>query len=133
MFLRIISESVWRNPRRKLVMLAALALGVMVATATLNVLFSAGDRLAREFRSFGANVLVVQQDDTLALENTTGRDFRPVEECVYLRVADLPKLKTIFWRNNILGFAPILSLPVEARGERVVAVGKWVAETHLLA
>ncbi|HEY4682195.1 MAG TPA: ABC transporter permease [Candidatus Acidoferrales bacterium] len=133
MFLRIISESVWRNPRRKLVMLAALALGVMVATATLNVLFSAGDRLAREFRSFGANVLVVPQDDTLALEIPTGRDFRPVEEGAYLRVADLPKLKTIFWRNNILGFAPILSLPVEARGERLVAVGTWFEETLLLA
>ncbi len=27
--------------------------------------------------------------------------------------ADLGKLKTIFWRHNIVGFAPILEVPVE--------------------
>jgi putative ABC transport system permease protein len=35
-----------------------------------------------------------------------------VSEGAYLSEADLGKLKTIFWRNNILGFAPILETPV---------------------
>ncbi len=140
MFLRIIGEAIWRNPRRKLIMLAALALAGMVATAMLNVLLDVGDRLAREFRSFGANILVVPQGDTLALETPMGADFRPVEEGAYLRISDLPKLKTIFWRNNILGFAPMLTVPVEARpdaigarGEKVVAAGTWFEETLPLA
>ena len=32
----------------------------------------------------------------------------------YLPEADLPKLKTIFWHNNIMGFAPFLEVPVQA-------------------
>ena len=31
----------------------------------------------------------------------------------YLPQSDLGKLKTIFWRNNIVGFAPFLDVPVE--------------------
>src|SRR5216684_818106 len=43
-----------------------------------------------------------------------GVDYRPVNAGAYLPEADLPKLKTIFWRNNIIGFSPILEVPVEA-------------------
>ncbi len=139
MFFRIIGESIWRNPRRKLIMLVGLALGVMVATAILNVLLDVGDRLAREFRSFGANILVLPQGDALALESAVAADIRPVNEGAYLRLSDLPKLKTIFWRNNILGFAPVLTVPVEARPqgivgrtEEVVVAGTWFEETLLL-
>jgi putative ABC transport system permease protein len=31
----------------------------------------------------------------------------------YLSEGDLGKLKTIFWRNNVIGFAPFLDVPVE--------------------
>ncbi len=72
-----------------------------------------GDRLAREFRSLGANLLVTPQADTLPLE-IGGVDYRPVDSGVYLSEADLGKLKTIFWRNNIIGFAPFLDVPVAA-------------------
>jgi len=41
---------------------AALALGMAVATATLSVALDVGDRLAREFRSLGANLLVNRRD-----------------------------------------------------------------------
>jgi putative ABC transport system permease protein len=36
-----------------------------------------------------------------------------VDEGAYLQEADLGKLKTIFWRHNILGFTPFLDVPVE--------------------
>jgi putative ABC transport system permease protein len=41
-----------------------------------------------------------------------GVDYRPVDAGAYLPVADLGKLKTIFWRNNVMGFAPFLDVPV---------------------
>ena len=87
--------------------------GMAVATATLTVALEVGDRLAREFRNLGANLLVTPQSDTLPVE-IGGVDYRPVDEGAYLREADLGKLKTIFWRHNILGFTPFLDVPAYA-------------------
>src|SRR2546428_5579858 len=112
MFFRLVADSFSRRLTRKLVTAGALALGMAVATATLSVALDVGDRLAREFRSFGANLLVTPQADTLPLE-VGGVDYRPVSEGAYLPEADLGKLKTIFWRNNIIGFAPILETPAD--------------------
>lgn len=111
MFFRIVSDSFGRKPRRKLLTAAALALGIAVTTATLTVALDVGDRLEREFRALGANLLVTPQADTLPLE-IGGVDYRPVSEGAYLPAADLGKLRTIFWRNNITGFAPFLDVPV---------------------
>ncbi len=112
MFLRIVAESFARSPRRKFITGAALALGMAVATATLTIALSVGDRLAAEFRSLGANLLVTPKADTLPLE-VGGVDYRPVNAGAYLPVDDLPKLKQIFWRNNIVGFTPFLDVPVD--------------------
>ncbi len=106
MFARLVAESFVRNPRRKILTAAALVVGMAVATSTLTVALDVGDRLAREFRSFGANLLVTPQSDTLPVE-IGGVDYRPVDEGSYLQEADLGKLKTIFWRHNIVGFTPV--------------------------
>jgi putative ABC transport system permease protein len=114
MFLRIVADSFGRRPRHKLLTGAALALGMGVATAALSVSLDVGDRLAKEFRSLGANLLVTPQADSLPLE-IGGVDYRPVNAGAYLPEADLGKLKTIFWHNNIVAFAPILEVPVRVR------------------
>jgi putative ABC transport system permease protein len=135
MFLRLVADSVTRRPRQKLLTTAALALGMAVATAALSVSLDVGDRLAREFRSLGANLVVTPQADSLPLE-IGGVDYRPVHAGAYLPESDLPKLKTIFWRNNIVAFAPILELPVEEENpskqtlakpqtNRVQLIGTW--------
>jgi putative ABC transport system permease protein len=102
--------------------MAALALGMAVATAALTVSLDVGDRLAQEFRSLGANLLVTPLADSLPLE-IGGVDYRPANAGAYLPEADLGKLKTIFWRFNIMSFAPILDVPVDA-----VAVNNTAAE-----
>src|SRR2546430_16140500 len=85
------------------------ALGMGVATATLSVALEVGDRLAREFRSLGANLLVTPKADSLPLE-IGGVDYRPVNAGAYLPESDLFKLRTIFWRNNIVALPPALEL-----------------------
>jgi putative ABC transport system permease protein len=113
MFLRLVADSFTRRPRRKILSMAALAMGMAVATAALSVSLDVGDRLAKEFRSLGANLLVTPQADSLPLE-IGGVDYRPANAGTYLPEADLGKLKTIFWRFNIMAFAPILDVPVQA-------------------
>jgi putative ABC transport system permease protein len=117
MFLRLVADSFGRRPRHKLLTGAALALGMGVATAALSVALDVGDRLAKEFRSLGANLLVTPQADSLPLE-IGGVDYRPVNAGAYLPEADLGKLKTIFWRHNIVGFAPILEAQAQYLDER---------------
>jgi len=127
MFARLVGQSFIRNPRRKLLTAAALAVGMAVATATLTVALEVGDRMAREFRSLGANLVVTPQSDTLPLE-IGGVDYRPVDEGAYLNEADLGKLKTIFWRHNILGFTPFLDMQAIVYGTREVhttLIGTW--------
>ena len=117
--------------------LAALALGMAVATAALSVSLDVGDRLALEFRSLGANLLVTPEADSLPLE-IGGVDYRPANAGAYLPEADLGKLKTIFWRFNIKAFAPILEVQVKAApydmdyvsdtppGPAYTVIGTWV-------
>src|SRR6267143_3682020 len=112
MFLRLVADSVTRRPRQKLLTTAALALGMAVATAALSVSLDVGDRLSQEFRSLGANLLVTPQADSLPLE-IGGVDYRPVNAGAYLPEADVPKLKTIFWHNNVIGFAPMVEIQAD--------------------
>jgi putative ABC transport system permease protein len=114
MFLRLVADSIRRRPRHKLLTGAALALGMAVATAALSVSLDVGDRLSHEFRSLGANLMVTAQADTLPLE-IGGVDYRPVNAGAYLPESDLPKIKTVFWHNNIIAFAPILEVRVASR------------------
>ena len=113
MFLRLVADSFTRRPKRKMLTMAALALGMAVATAALSVSLDVGDRLAQEFRQLGANLLVTPTADSLPLE-IGGVDYRPANAGAYLPESDLGKLKTIFWRFNITSFSPILEVPVEA-------------------
>jgi putative ABC transport system permease protein len=137
MFLRIVSDSFTRKPRRKMLTAAALALGMAVATATLEVSLDVGDRLAREFRSLGANLLVTPVSDTLPLE-IGGVDYRPVDAGAYLPEGDLGKLKTIFWRNNVMGFAPFLDVPVHIAAvglqdnSRAELIGTWYSHAVMV-
>jgi putative ABC transport system permease protein len=129
MFIRLVADSFSRRPRHKLLTGAALALGMAVATAALSVSLDVGDRLAREFRSLGANLLVTPQSDSLPLE-IGGVDYRPVNAGSYLPESDLGKLKTIFWRNNIVAFAPMVEtqahvLPTGGNWSEISLIGTW--------
>lgn len=123
MFLRLLYQSFRRQQRRKLLAGVALTLGVAVATAMIAVATDIGDKLNRELRSFGANIVVYPEEDTLDVE-VGGVNLKPVTAGAYLKEADLPKIKAIFWRHNILGFAPFFPVRGEiaarsARSKRV--------------
>ena len=133
MFLRLVADSFGRRPRHKLLTGAALALGMGVATTALSVALDVGDRLAKEFRSLGANLLVTPQADSLPLE-IGGVDYRPVNAGAYLPETDLPKLKTIFWHNNIMAFAPVLEVRAEALpfAREDGQLGNWIDDVPLV-
>jgi putative ABC transport system permease protein len=111
MFARFVYESFRRQKRRKLLAGAAITLGVTVATAMIAVATDIGDKINRELRTIGANLLVTPEEDTLDVE-IGGVNLKPPSDGAFLNEADLPKIKGTFWHNNITGFAPMLPVNV---------------------
>ena len=72
-----------------------------------------GDKINRELRRYGANLVVIPQEDTLDVE-IGGLNLKPASDGAYLDEAGLPKIKGMFWRNNIVGFAPMLPVTANA-------------------
>jgi putative ABC transport system permease protein len=111
MFGRLVYESFRRQKRRKILAGVAITLGVGVATAMIAVATDIGDKISRELRNYGANLVVTPQEDTLDVQ-IGGVDLKPPSDGAYLNEADLPKIRGTFWHHNIVGFAPMLPVSV---------------------
>jgi len=128
MLVRIIRESLVRRRRRKLLSFAAVALGIAAATTVATIAIDVGDKVSRELRSFGANISVTPAADGLPVA-VGGVDYRPAGEGAFLAESDLVKLKRIFWRHNIVAFAPFVYAPATIAGRPTVAIGTWFDES----
>jgi putative ABC transport system permease protein len=130
MFLRLVYQSFLRQRRRKLLAGLAITLGVAVATAMIAVAADIGDKINRELRTFGANIAVYPDTDTLDVE-IGGVNLKPATDGAYLNEADLPAIKGTFWRHNILGFAPFLPVTTQVsfsgHAQQAEVVGTWFA------
>jgi putative ABC transport system permease protein len=90
-----------------------------------------GDKINRELRTIGANLVVTPQEDSLDLE-IGGVNLKAPTDGAFLSEADLPKIKGIFWHNNITGFAPMLPVNVTVQGDEkrqdVTLLGTYFAK-----
>ena len=132
MFVRLVYESFRRQKRRKILAGAAITLGVTVATAMIGVATDIGDKINRELRTIGANLVVTPQEDTLEVE-IGGVNLKPPTDGAFLSEADLPNIKGIFWHNNITAFAPVLpvnaALQHEGNTQNITLVGTYFNKT----
>ena len=112
MLTRMLFQS-WRfGLKRKLLAIITIFLAAGLVSALLAVSIDIGDKMAKELKSYGANILVepasnaALPDELSHNSSLSSRDFLDEKE--------LPNIKDIFWRNNIVGFAPLLSANVQA-------------------
>ena len=124
MFFRILNQSFSRQRRRKSLAALAVISGMAAATAMLTVRVNLGDDLNAELRTIGANLVVTPAADSLPV-TLNGVDLRPAGRGALLSERDLPRIKTIFWTNNIVAFAPVLDTRVRVNGQTVVVEGTW--------
>lgn len=127
MFVRLVYESFRRQTRRKLLMAVAITLGAAVSTAMIAIAIDIGDKISHELRSYGANLVVTPADDSMDVQ-IGSVNLKPSGGAT-LSEADLPKIKGIFWRNNIIGFTPELSVNVKVGGSDATMVGTYFAKT----
>lgn len=124
MIFGIVLESFARRRRRKLLSVCAVTLGIAVTAAVATLALDVGDKVSRELRSFGANLSVTPAADGLPVA-VGGVDYRPAGAGAFLPESALVSLKRIFWRNNIVAFAPFLYVPASLRSRSVVVIGSW--------
>lgn len=113
MLFRIIRHSLLKRPKPVALMLVSIILGSAVATAFLGIQREISAKMALELRRYGANILL----EPLAGDGT------------YLAAEELAKIKTVFWKHNIVGFAPylfgVVELAAAGKRERGVLTGTW--------
>lgn len=129
MFLRFLTQSLRQSPRRKLLTIAAVAMGSSVATAMLGAMLEVGDRVAGELRSMGANLLVVPKSSALPVE-IGGLRYRPLGREEFIPENLVPKLKSIFWGLNITGFAPAIEASAPLGGVLAPVEGVWFLRNY---
>ena len=124
MFLRILGDSLVRQKRRKIVVLAAVTLGTTAAVALANMALDVGDKMARELKAFGANLVVVPAQASHPVR-MAGEDVTRWRLPSYLEAREILHVKENFWKNNILAFAPVLDARVTTRAGEIPLRGTW--------
>jgi putative ABC transport system permease protein len=123
LFFKLLRKSILKRKTRIIIAVISVVIGAAVATALLSVSFDISEKVGEEFRKYGANLLVVPESNTINV-GFPGVDFGTVTEQKYINESDLWKIKKIYWRNNVLGFAPILY--------QVVTIGEGANEQQVV-
>ncbi len=122
MFWQMVKGALIRQRKRFFLIALTAALGVSLASAMLNVMFDIGEKVNQELKAYGANITVTPKNTAL-LQDVYGIEGAKKE---YLEEKDAAKIKTIFWTNNIVSFAPELSGEVALKdGKSVPLMGTW--------
>ena len=124
MFIRILRDSLFRQRRRKAIVLCAVALGTAAAAALADIALDVGDKMSRELKSFGANLVVLPRENTASIR-VGGEEVSGLRLPSFLSGEDVLKVKDNFWKNNILEFSPVLDAKVRVRGRSVPLLGTW--------
>jgi putative ABC transport system permease protein len=117
MFFHILKQSFFRGRRRKTLAVVTIVFAASLITALMNISIDVGDKMAQELKTYGANINIVPKSENIPLE-IGGIDYNPLKGQVFLEEKNLPGIKDIFWRNNIIGFAPFLKVMVETEGKK---------------
>jgi len=124
MFFLMLRQSFVKGWRRKALATTTIVLAACLITALMNISIDVGDKMSKEMKSYGANINLVPKSENISLE-IGGVDYNPLEGKVLIDEKELPKIKGIFWANNIVGYAPFLKVNAELPGstKRVPLLG----------
>jgi len=128
MFVRLVYESFHRQRQRKLLVAIAVTLGATVSTAMIGIALGVGDKISHEARAYGANLVVTPEEDSLDVQ-IGSVNLKPAAGGAYLDESALPKIKGIFWRNNIAAFTPELPATVQLNGADTTLLGTYFAKS----
>ena len=115
MFSRLLFSAIKRRKLRIALAVLAVVMGASIASTLLTVSFDINDKMGRELKSYGANILL-----------------QPSSEGAFINESELYKMKTIFWRHNIIGYSPYLSDTVKIKDTEIVLSGTYFDEEIMI-
>ncbi|WP_169783796.1 ABC transporter permease [Campylobacter curvus] len=125
MQLMLIKSSITGSKVQKTMAFITILLATILVACMLNITLKIGDQVAGELRSYGSNIVILPRGESLSIE-IEGKNFTPLKSQNFLPESNLYKIKEIFWRNNIVAFAPFLDVDVkDASGRAFVLEGTY--------
>ncbi|MGF7452354.1 ABC transporter permease [Pasteurella bettyae] len=120
MLTRMLFQSWKHNLKRKLLAIITIFLASGLVSALLAVSIDIGDKMAKELKSYGANILIEPTSSAILPEISNGNTSLSSQD--FIDEKELPNVKDIFWRNNIVGFAPQINADVMANGKDKISI-----------
>ena len=125
MLFRMIRGVLFHQKGKMLLIALTIALGASLATGMLNVVLGVEEKVNKELKNYGANIVVKPKDSSL-LSDIYDVGGGAELNTAYLRENELGKLKTIFWAFNIVDFTPFLDMQAELPdGGTAEVTGTW--------
>lgn len=125
MILRMLNQSWRRSPRRKLLAVLTVFLAASLLSALMTLSIDIGDKMAREMKSYGANILIEPTEQAVLPSLFGEGGDNPLAGQSTLDEKELANIPGIFWHNNIIGFAPLLTGEVDIATRKVRVIGTF--------
>ncbi|MDR2081802.1 MAG: ABC transporter permease [Campylobacteraceae bacterium] len=121
---RLVKAALLGNKTQKFLAFLTIFLASALVCSMLNITLGIGDKVAIELRSYGSNIIVLPKGGEMSID-IGGEELNLLQGGAYLDEKYIGGIKNIFWRNNIISFAPFLEEKAELRGENRTILGTY--------
>ncbi len=112
MYLRMLAGSLIRRASRLIIAVLAIAIGATILSGLVTIYYDIPEQLGREFRSYGANLIVLPQGEAKITRETLG------------------KLRGLIGDNKIVGMAPYRYQTVKINEQPYIIAGTDLSEAE---
>ncbi len=125
MLFRMIRGVLFHQKGKMLLIALTIMLGASLATGMLNVVMGVEEKVNKELKNYGANIVVKPKDSSLLADIYDVGEGAELNSA-WLREDELGKIKTVFWAFNIVDFTPFLDAAVTLPdGSQAKLTGTW--------
>ncbi|MDR0666358.1 MAG: ABC transporter permease [Campylobacteraceae bacterium] len=124
MRLRLVKAALLGNKTQKFLAFLTIFLASALVCSMLNITLGIGDKVAMELRSYGSNIVVLPKGGEMSID-IGGEELNLLQESAYLDEKYIGGIKNIFWRNNIVSFAPFLEGRIDYEGKSRAILGTY--------
>jgi len=126
MLITMLRQSWAHDTGRKLLATMTVFLASGLISALLAISINIGDKMSMEMKSYGANI-EISPEGQISLPDILNAQATTLDKTDLLAEKELPNIMDIFWRNNIIGFAPFI------RGKVSVSQSHTIQNINLVA
>lgn len=113
MLIRMLRQSWRHDTNRKLLAIVTVFLAASLISALLAISINIGNKMSMEMKSYGANI-EISPEGQVKLPDILAKNVNKLKKEDLLAESELHNIMDIFWRNNIIGFAPFVRGQVKA-------------------